>query len=312
MGPTAINNGIPLPLLPGIAGEAAESDAPEGAKGAQPVDQRCFDMLGKGAALLAQAAESGARGIDARALGSAVDKMNQFLNASEGGLESAVCEVMVHQRKQSDDQTKMAKTTIKSHFKKLKQQNKKKLEQLKMRIEEQRKAKKWGFLGKIFKAIGAALSAVSSIFTGPVGIAGAALLVASLVVSLTVKGDVGKWLGMGLSIAAAAFSMGSALAGEAAKQAALQVVQKVTEAAAKCADITSHGFGIGKGIATKEAMEAEASMMEIKARTRKLMTAGDQEREEIEVLLEADSRCMEQVLKILNTKTTTNVEACRA
>ena len=56
-------------------------------------------------------------------------------------------------------------------------------------------------------------------------------------------------------------------------------------------------------------MEAQAALMEIKAIMEKLRGENDDGRDEIEMLIEADSRCMDQVLKALESSNQTTLSA---
>lgn len=245
-------------------------------------------------------------------LGSALDKMQSFTQvALEHGVDSAIARIMVARGKQARDQIGRAASEIKDHFRKLKAQNQQELKQIRERIAARKKAAKWGLLGKIFKAIGAALSAASSIFTGPAGMVGAALLLASLIVSCTVKADAGKWISLGLSLAAAAVSLGASLIGSGVGSGG-SVAATAMQVGSRAADLTSHGCTVGKGFADRDAMEARAALLEIKAIIEKLRGENDDGRDEIEMLVEADSRCMEQVLKALESSNQTALSAASA
>ena len=270
----------------------ADSFSPEGARAA-------LELIGRAR-----------NGSDASpALGSALDKMQSFTQITlECGVDSAIARIMVAQGKQARDQIGRAASDIKDHFKKLKAQNLKEIKQIRERIAARKKAAKWGLLGKIFKAIGAALSAASSIFTGPAGMVGAALLLASLIVSCTVKGGAGKWVSLGLSLAAAAVSLGSSLIGSSVGSGG-SAAETAFQVSSRAAELTSHGCTVGKGFADKDAMEAQAAMMEIRAIVEKLRGENDDKRDEIEMLIEADSRCMDQVLKALESSNQTAMSA---
>lgn len=302
--PVGLNPALPLRL----SEISTSATAPKG-RG------RCSDTLGGAAAksgleILQRASRGGST--DAAALDTALGKMSAFNQAAAcaESVDSAVCEMMIHQSKQSNDQKRLGALQIKSHFQKMKQQNLKAIKEIQDRIKARRKASKWGFWGKIFKAVAAAFSAVSSIFTGPVGMAGAALLVGALVVSVTVKGSVGQWLSLGLSLAGAALTLGSSFWGEALKGAE-KVANVVCEIGSAASNATAGGTEIGKGAAERDALEAQAALQEIKAMVRKLLGETEEEREEIETVIEAETRCMQQVTQILETNHQTHMAHCR-
>jgi len=287
--PAGAAGGAPAPAK---SSSIPDSFSPEGARAA-------LELIGR--------ARSGSD--DSPALGSALDKMHSFTQVTlECGVDSAIARIMVAQGKQARDQIGRAASDIKDHFTKLKAQNQKELKQIRERIAARKKAAKWGLWGKIFKAVGAALCAASSIFTGPAGMVGAALLLASLVVSCTVKGDAGKWVSLGLSLAAAAVSLGSSLIGSGVGSGG-SVAETALQVSSRAADLTSHGCTVGKGFADRDAMEAQAALMEIRAIVEKLRGENDDGRDEIEMLIEADSRCMDQVLKALESHNQTTLSA---
>ncbi|MBW2536990.1 MAG: hypothetical protein JRI55_36225 [Deltaproteobacteria bacterium] len=243
------------------------------------------------------------------ALDSALSKLRRFSSqVNEAGVESAVALLMVEQSRQCRDRIKQATLDVRRHFARLKQRNLDRLAQIRRRVRARRASAKWGLWSKILKAVGAALSAASSICTGPAGLVGAGLLLASLTVSLTVKDEAGKWIAVGLSLAAAATSLGTGLLGTAAT-GSVRAARCATALSARVADAAVHGCAVGEGSAQRDATLASAEVLELEAVLHRLRGDAATRREELELMIEADGRCIEQLLRILETTNRTTLTA---
>lgn len=236
---------------------------------------------------------------NAQLIESAIRKMAMVQPESLYSVESIACLVMAQQLRQTNERVRQGTADIKQRFERIMDKNRKRLKAIHDRIRARKNDSRWGFLSKVFKAVAAACSAASSVVTGPVGAAGAALLAGSLVVSMTVKNDAGQWISLGLSLAALALSLGSSVWGQGLEKGTEVATQKALDTLSSCNSSMSSVCEVGQGFAQRDAMMAEAALIEIKAITKKLLSDQQQERDEMETIIKVKDRCMKQVMKIL-------------
>jgi len=243
-----------MELAPVETGATARSDVKSTARGgASPALGRVLGALQ--ASGLAAGTLATARG--------ALQKMERAASLLGGAdsLESGLAALLAAQARQADQRTTLAKSQAICKLQELKLKNLAEREQIEKRLEAARSAGFWSKLITAFKAIGAALSAASSIFTGPAGIAASALLVLSIIVSAAKPDDWGKWLSLGLSLAAMAlggYAAISNLVGTAASAAG------TVGAAAGAAGGSATG-AVGSGASAAGSAAAQATTQAVKA-----------------------------------------------
>jgi hypothetical protein len=250
---------------------------------------------------------------EAAAAKRAIEKIEQGLAAFSGAdcFASGMARLLALQARQSNDRTELAKTTIQVKHDQIRARNEDELHQIKKRIEESQNKSFWSKIADIFKAIGALLSAVSSVFTGPIGIAASALCVASIVVAHTAPPEWGQWVSLGLSLASAALTFGATLAGKGMELAskaittatnAISAQAKVVEGVATVASAV-HGYG---------EQSALADIAELRALRERLQADAKEEQEMVKLLTEATQRGTQAVVKALNNHNRAALAACRA
>jgi hypothetical protein len=239
-------------------------------------------------------------GAHARLVESALRKLEPLSTALCGttGLDDIMGKMLAEQGKQAEQRCELARHNILSKLDKLQQKNLEEQRQIEKRIEAEKSSGIWSKLVTFFKGVAAALSAASSIFTGPVGIAAACLCVASIIVSYAVSGEAGKWLSLGLGLAGALCGGASNLIGEAAKGAARLAASAARLFGAECEVAAATGT-MAKGVSDKRSLEAQAAMSELKAAGKKLLAEAEEEREEMKLIIEAQDRGVKTVCKIL-------------
>lgn len=257
-------------------------------------------------------------------LKSALDKLRRATSAISAcdNLLDGLAAVLAQQAKQGDQRIGLALATAKSKQEQIKAQNVAERAQIDKRIEAAKSSSFWQRLVNFFKAIGAALSAASSIFTGPAGMVAAGLMIASLVISLAKPDDWGKWLSLGLSLAAIVVggagaihnlvTAGAKTAGELGKAAALTAAEAAKETAkagaklglqlaAAGSEAAAGGCAVAKGYYDAKGLDAQAALAELKALRHKLQAEADEAKDEIELVVEAQARCVKAALKIFES-----------
>ncbi len=234
------------------------------------------------------------------AVQSAVEKMllGQESFEQADSLDSALAAILAAQSKATDQRATLAQSTVLGKFDQLRQQNLKEQEQIRKRVEAEKESGFWSQLVNFFKGLAAALSAVSSVVTGPLGATAAGLLVASLIVSYAVPGEVGTWLSLGLGIGGALCGGVSSLMGEAA-QGTARIVATTSRILEMGSNTIASGGAIAKGTSDSRALDAQAALLELKAISKKLLAEAEEEREELKFLLEAMDRGVKVVVKAL-------------
>ncbi len=220
--------------------------------------------------------------------------------ATSRTLESALAKIFIEQSKHRDQRSTLAQQTVQHKMDQRIQQTMAQLEKIQERIEAERNATFWDGLVTFFKGLGAVCSAVSSVFTGPAGMAGAALLVSSIIVSYTVPGEAGKWLSLGLSVAGALCTAGATFGVEAASGGA-KLAKSALTIGESLSTGTAGGCGIARGCNEHDALQAEADLVHIRAISQKLLSEAEEEREELKLLMEAQERGVQILTKALHT-----------
>ena len=229
---------------------------------------------------------------------SAMNKLGtlmDLLRQGSTGLSDAALQLFFYQSAQAADEASSAKGRIRSETTKMLEQNAQKIESIKQRIEAKKKSGFWGSLLKVFKVIATALSAAGSVLSGgTLGFVAAALIVASLVVSHTVKGGVGMGLTIALSVAAVALSFGSSLSniGSAAAKGAeksMSVLQQVKaalgdicEIGAGVAQAGAAGAGVVQSVYQHQALNAEADIAKVQAEALRSLRSKEEEQERLD------------------------------
>lgn len=270
--------------------------------------------------IVASASKTGATGA-ARAALQKMASAAEMLGTADT-LEGGLAAVMAAKARQSDQQLESAKTRVLQKLDQMRLQNMAERAQIDKRIEAAKSSSFWQRLVNFFKAIGAALSAASSIFTGPAGMVAAGLMIASLVISLAKPDDWGKWLSLGLSLAAIAVggagaihnlvTAGAKTAGELGKAAALTAAEAAKETAkagaklglqltAAGSEAAAGGCAVAKGYYDAKGLDAQAALAELKALRHKLQAEADEAKDEIELVVEAQARCVKAALKIFES-----------
>jgi hypothetical protein len=223
--------------------------------------------------------------------------------------------ILVAQAKHAEERSELARTSIQCKHDQIRARNEDETHAIKKRIEEAQSKSFWGKIADIFKAIGALLSAVSSIFTGPLGIAASVLCVASIVVSHTAPPEWGQWVSLGLSLAAAALTLGSSLLGkgaEVATEGAKQATTLATRAVSIQAQVVEGTATVVGAVHGFNEQGAKAEIAELQLLREKLQAEAKSEKEMIKLLTEGAQRGVQAVVKALNTHNRAALAACRA
>jgi hypothetical protein len=308
-------------LWPAAPGEDRPGPRPAAATSRRP--QAAFGGAGTAKALLralqvgglsAATVETARRGLHKMAAASA-------RLASADSLESGLAAVLAEQTRQSNQRSDLARSEVLRRLEQLKARNQAELEEIDKRVEAARNAGFWSTLVNIFKAIGAALSAASSIFTGPAGMVAAGLLVASIVVSLVKPDGWGQWLSLGLSLAAMALGGYAAIsnlvgasasgASSAAAEALKGGIELATELGSVASQAAAAGATFAKGHYTRKELLAQAALTELRALKQQLLAEANQEREEMKAVIEAQNRGVKVVLRALASHQRAVLEALR-
>jgi hypothetical protein len=252
------------------------------------------------AAARALASVASAR-LDSAEATSALQKMARGCAAlaAAGSLDSAVTSILVEQSRQTDQRGALAKTDVLRKLGDLRQQHLREQEAIKKRQEAERSS---GILSKLinfFKGLAAALAAASSIFTGPAGIAAAALMIASIIVSCAAPESWGKWVSLGLSVAGALCGGASGLLGETAK-GAVKIAATTLKTIASGMTVADGTTTVAKGVVDSRAVDARATLLEIDATCKKLLADAEEQREEMKLCVEAQDRGVKAVCRALD------------
>lgn len=238
------------------------------------------------------------------------------LLASGDSLVSGLAALLHEQARQSSQRSELARSEVLRRFDQLKAKNLAERAQIEKRVEAARSAGFWNKLINFFKAIGAALSAASSIFTGPAGLVAAGLLIASLVVSLVKPDGWGQWLSLGLSLAAMALGGYAAIsnmagASASAGQALKGGLKLATELAATASQAAAAGATLVKGHYDEQELLAQAALTELRALKQKLLGEAAEEREEMKAVVEAADRGVKAVLRAVECHQRAALKALR-
>ncbi|MCA9667694.1 MAG: type III secretion system translocon subunit SctE [Myxococcales bacterium] len=193
-----------------------------------------------------------------------------------------------------------AAAQLESNVKDIRSNTKEKIKKLRERVAAERKAKSWGFLGKLFKAIATIASAVSSVFTGGAGLVAAGLLVASMVVAHAAKNTIGKVISAVLGVAAAIVSLGSSAA-----SAASSLVKGLTRAAKLTGSVAGIGTGVaavGQGVEQKNNLDAQARLHELRALMTRVQMSNDDELEDMRRALNSEDGLIKDASTLLQKK----------
>jgi hypothetical protein len=237
------------------------------------------------------------------------------LLASADSLEAGIEALMAQQAKQSEQGLQLARSRVMQKFDQLRLKNLEEQKQIQKRLDAARSSGFWSKLITFFKALGAALSAASSIFTGGTGIAASALLVASIIVSAAKPDGWGQWLSLGLSVAAMALGGYASISGFAARTATETVksgLQLGAEIGSAASQTVEAGCTITKGYYDSEGLLAQAALAELKAAKQKLLAEAEEDRDEMKVIIEAQDRCSRAVAKVLESDHRTAMATLRS
>ncbi len=246
----------------------------------------------------------------------AVEKIRTGLDAlsSSDCLETGMARLLALQARQANDRVALAKTAVQVKHDQIRARNQDEQHQIKKRIEEEKNKSFWSKIADLFKAIGALLAAASSIFTGPVGIAASALCVASIVVAHTAPPSWGQWVSLGLSLAAAALTLGSSCFGKGVEAATSlgKAAMTATKALSSQAQITEGIATVASAVHGYRAESANADIAELRLLREKLQAEAKEEKEMIKVLTEGLQRGTQAVVKALNNHSRAALAACKA
>jgi hypothetical protein len=245
----------------------------------------------------------------------ALDKItsSSTLLASADSLEAGIEALMAQQSKQSEQGLQLARSRVMQKLAELRRKNLDEQRQIQKRLDAARSSGFWSKLVTFFKALGAALSAASSIFTGGAGIAAAALLVASIVVSAAKPDGWGQWLSLGLSLGAMALGGYASIAsviktGAETVKSGLQLGLQIGGAVSQT---TEAGCTITKGSYDSDGLLAQAALAELKAAKQKLLAEAGEDRDEMKLLIEAQDRCAKAVARALESNHAASMVALR-
>jgi len=287
---------VPPAVVPGLTGVVEEPPA--------LANRRCAPQAGNASmSQLLRALQS--TGLAASTLDLARGALHKMaaassILASADELEGGLAALLAAQAKQNDQRLELAKTRVHGKFDALRLKNLAERRHIEKRVEAARASGLWNKLINFFKAIGAAIAAASSIFTGPAGIAASALLVTSIIVSAAKPDGWGQWVSLGLSLAALV------VGGFAGAANVASVAGRVTLAVGKglnaSCQLAAAEFTIAKGLNDRDGLLAEAALVELRAMKKQLLADADEDRDEMKTIIEAQDRCVKVVLKSLQSQ----------
>lgn len=234
------------------------------------------------------------------------------LQPGAASLGDALGELMRLQGEQTAQRSADARGQIRSKLKQHQTQTLRQLDEIAKRAKAAGKSKFWGTLISVFKAVASAITIAAGVLTAnPLLIAGAVLMLASLITSLASKSDAAKWTAMGLGVAGAVLSGGAGFIGSAAGSAstltklvgdaALQVAKNVTWLAPSAANAAASALHVPQGMAASEGASAEAELAELRLWAQRLLKGADDEREVLRTVLETQNRAVELIARSLET-----------
>jgi hypothetical protein len=282
------NNTIGGSAWPALVAGTENGQRPVAPAGARDVYNRASQALEK-----LQKARAG--GVDQQALEQAVGKMSTTLSIMAGaeGLDSAMAQIMREQSKQCDDACKRAEGTIKDRFETMRSQTRQQRAAVKKRQEAMENRSWWEKLVNFFKDVFDVGVAIAGACTGnPAGIAAAALKLSGLIVGKAAgDSDAGRWTSFGLSLG------GGLLGAFGGDQAATAGAQKVADTGNQIVQGAANYF-IGE--CDHDALDANADLMELRAARKQAQSTIEQEKETIKAFVEAHTRGVRLVTKIMN------------
>jgi hypothetical protein len=245
-----------------------------------------------------------------------------------GSVPDTMVQIMAEQSKQTNERLEATKGSVKDKLSRLRAQTTKKLATIETRIQEQKNAAFWDKMTKVFQVIGATIAAVSSVVTGPAGLVAAGLLVAALIVSEASDSKAAQYVSLGLSIAGAAASLGAgvaqlASAGATASQVAASsgtvassaathtgsAAATVSQFGSATASAAGGGCTIAKSRADANICDANANLMELRARGKRLIKEAQEDRELMAELMDTCARCMKIATSVLRSNHNTALAA---
>jgi hypothetical protein len=259
--------------------------------------------------------ERAATRIASPALASASEKLAlaaRTLQTGTASLGDALSELMRLQGQQTAQRSQDARSQLASNLTKQQAQTQRQLEQIAKRAEAAKKSKFWGKLVTVLKTVATAVTiAAGAITCNPLLIAGAALMIASMVTAMASKSEAAQWTSFGLALAGAALSAGVGAFGGAAGSAST-ATKVVTGAVAKginlakiilpaSADAAAASFQVPKALAEGDGLEAEADLVELRGWAERVTKSSADERDTLGAVMQAQTRAVELIVNLLES-----------
>jgi len=267
--------------------------APAGAAGRTAARPDVFSSATAAAADLLRAG-AGA-GCAQNAAQAAVEKMASTLAAIAGSsdLESAIAKLLQVQSKRTRSAVKDAEGTIKTNYLRMKDQTENKLKAIEDRINAEKDKGFWDKLVTFFdSAFKVASATVAGCAGGTIGMIAAAFLISSVIVSNTVRSDVGGWTAATAGAAGGLLlpSASSIVMGEAMKytQQAMHYVRS--------------GVAIPQASAEKDKLRAQAEIADIDTDKAKAQDSNERSRDQLKQGLDQANRSLRLVTRLIESR----------